>query len=228
MKRLLIVDDEKDIATTLQAYCRREGWDSDAAHDGRTALELLSHNHYDLAILDLMLPDLSGDSLCRHIKERGQTGVIMLTARVGSAAAIHGLSIGADDYVEKPFSPGELMARIKAVLRRIPETQEATADKTRPALGFSLEKRAVTRDGRALPLTATEWRIVECLAACPGRIYSRAELVDRVLGDDFDGIDRTIDAHVKNLRKKIGDDTGCCIQTVRGLGYRLGSMQCLD
>jgi DNA-binding response OmpR family regulator len=243
MKRILVVDDEAGIADTVRAYFQREGWIVDVAYTGMHALSLFEDSlkenvkdgqrPYSLAILDLMLPDLSGDELCRRFRSSSNIPIIMLTARVGADAAAAGLDAGADDYLEKPFSPRELLARARAVLRRfVPAGPDRAAGGVGLAgagplktgsLEIDRDARAVRKAGRYLDLTATEWRLLDLLSTRPGRTFTRKEIVDRVLGDDYDGYDRTVDAHVKNLRKKIEEDP-CfprLVKTVRGLGYRL-------
>ncbi len=251
MERILVVDDEVGIAGTVKAYFVQEGWTVDLAFTGLQALSLFDDSlrsgpggqrPYSLAVLDLMLPDLSGEELCRRFRARSTIPVIMLTARVGPDAAAAGLDAGADDYLEKPFSPRELLARARAVLRRsVPSMLAAGVDiggssgSTAVTSGLSeilqvknlvmdREARMVRKNGQRLDLTATEWRLLELFASRPGRIFTRAEIVDRALGNDYDGYDRTVDAHVKNLRKKIEDDPAHprLIETVRGLGYRFG------
>ena len=254
MERILVVDDEAGIAGTVKAYFEAEGWSVDLAYTGLQALTLFEDSFsshasdesvkaglgpYSLAILDLMLPDLSGLELCRRFRTKSTLAIIMLTARVGPEAASTGLDAGADDYLEKPFSPRELLARARAVLRRLGSSSSSGssnfsfASSSRSGLlkidtvEIDRDARMVRKDGHRLDLTATEWRLVELLATRPGRIFTRAEIVDRALGEDYDGFDRTVDAHVRNLRKKIEVDpsTPRVVETVRGLGYRLGVVE---
>ena len=242
MERILVVDDEAGIASTVKAYFEREGWSVDLACTGSQALSLFknsqsqnSRNHephevrsaYSLAVLDLMLPDISGMELCRRFRAASPIPVIMLTARTGPDAAAAGLDAGADDYIEKPFSPRELLARAKAVLRRsvpVPGNEGRAGVLAAGNLEIDKDARLVRKDGRRLVLTATEWQILELLASRAGRIFTRSEIVDHALGDDFEGFDRTVDVHIRNLRKKLENDPGHpgLIETVRGLGYRLG------
>lgn len=245
MERILVVDDEAGIADTVKAYFEQEGWGVDLAYTGLQALSLFenslsrcsingnqqsSQRPYSLAVLDLMLPDVSGLELCRRFRAGSSIAIIMLTARVGPDAAAMGLDAGADDYLEKPFSPRELLARARAVLRRsIP----SGASKNRSGIlriadvEIDRDVRMVRKDGRRLELTATEWHLLELLATRPGRIFTRAEIVDHALGEDYDGFDRTVDVHIRNLRKKIETDPGLprLVETVRGLGYRLGVVE---
>jgi DNA-binding response OmpR family regulator len=256
MERILVVDDEEGIAGIVKAYFEKEGWTVDLASTGLQALSLFeqslvgpsissspfetgmqySQRQYSLAVLDLMLPDLSGVELCRRFRARSSIAIIMLTARVGPDAAAAGLDAGADDYLEKPFSPRELLARARAVLRRaVPSGSPAASIASDGVCGtmgigdlqIDRDARQVRKAGHRLELTATEWRILDLLAARPGRIFTRAEIVDRALGEDYDGYDRTVDVHIRNLRKKIETDPGSpeLVETVRGLGYRLGICQ---
>lgn len=240
MERILVVDDEVGIAGTVKAYFMHEGWTVDLAFTGLHALSLFEDSlrgtsqsgqrPYSLAVLDLMLPDLSGEELCRRFRARSTLPIIILTAKVGPEAAVAGLDAGADDYLEKPFSPRELLARARAVLRRsVPADSAGGPSEIQWIQNIEIDKaaRTVRKGGQRLDLTATEWRLLELLASRPGRIFTRTEIVDRVLGDDYDGYDRTVDAHVRNLRKKIEDDPGQpgLVETVRGLGYRFGGQE---
>jgi DNA-binding response OmpR family regulator len=222
-ERILVVDDEAGIAETVGAYFRHEGWLADVAYDSRGAMALADQFVYDLAVIDLMLPDLPGEVLCGQLRtSRPSMAVIMLTARTGPEAVVSGLDAGADDYVEKPFSPRELVARARAVLRRT--RTNATAILHMAGLKIDRGICAVHRAGARIDLTATEWKLLDRLASQPGRIFTRAELVDAVMGDDWDHFDRTIDVHIKNLRRKIEVDPTRpqVVATARGLGYRYG------
>jgi len=179
-------------------------------------------------ILDLMLPDLSGEDVCRKIRARSRVPIIMLTAKVEDSSAVKGLQLGADDYVTKPFSPRQLMARVEAVLRRASDTGSPAAR----VLSFNDDELliddaagTVMKAGASVNITLREFRLLRLLAGNPGRVFSREELISRALGDDFDGSDRTIDAHVKNLRQKIETDPRAprYIHTVHGIGYRFSA-----
>jgi DNA-binding response OmpR family regulator len=223
--RVLVVDDEPKITEVVASYLRRAGFEPLAAAGGAEAMEVFEREHPDLVILDLMLPDLPGEEVCRRIRARSRVPIIMLTARVQDADAVNGLSLGADDYVTKPFSPRQLMARVQAVLRRA----EGIGAPAARVLSFDGEDLLiddgmgiVKKAGRTVAVTPSEFRLLRLLAGNPGRVFSREELIARALGDDFGGYDRTIDAHVKNLRQKIETDprTPRYIQTVHGTGYR--------
>ncbi len=220
---VLVVDDEAHIVETLRLYLERDGFRVVAAYDGRAALELAERENPDLVILDLMLPELSGLDVCRTIRSRSQVPIIMLTARSEEVDKLVGLELGADDYVTKPFSPREVAARVRAVLRRAapsagaaPSQQLAIGD-----LRIDLDRHEVRCRDALISLTPTEFRLLATLAGQPGRVYSRAQLVEAAQGYEFDGYDRTIDTHIKNLRRKLSDRPGCRIVTVHGLGYKL-------
>lgn len=202
-KTVLVVDDEPNILEPVGAYLEKQGYKVLTAERGQDALELVKRGGIDIVLLDLMLPDISGEDICRKIRQTSRLPIIMLTAKVAESSQIEGLQIGADDYITKPFSLKVLAARVEAVLRRLPESQppELFADKQ---------------------LTATERSIVNALSRRPSRIFTRNELISVAFGDGFDGYDRVIDTHIKNLRKKIGSDI---IKTVHGLGYKWGGME---
>jgi DNA-binding response OmpR family regulator len=224
-KKILIVDDEPKIVEVVGSYLQRAGFTPVAAATGTQALQAFDRERPSLVILDLMLPDLSGEEVCRRLRARSRVPIIMLTARVEDADAVRGLGLGADDYVTKPFSPRQLMARVEAVLRRTAGETALLArvlafgddDLTVDAGAGTVRKR-----GEAVSLTPREFRLLCTLAANPGRTFSREELIARALGNDFDGFDRTVDAHVKNLRQKIETDPRKprYIHTVHGMGYR--------
>lgn len=219
MDRVLVVDDEPGIRETVRAYLERDGFAVDEAADGPAALARAATGEYALVVLDLMLPGLSGREVCRRLRAESAVPVLMLTARSGPEAAAEGLDLGADDYMEKPFSPRELAARVRAVLRR---ARPPGSRLEFPGLSLDREGRTACRDGACVELTASEWRILEALALRPGRVFSREEIAARALGELWDGFERTIDAHVKNLRRKLGEDpeNPRWIETVRGMGYR--------
>ncbi len=218
---ILIVEDEKKIADIVRGYLEKEGYRVRHAGDGAEALKLLKEN-FDLIILDLMLPDMKGEELCGTIRENSDVPVIMLTARSGEEDRIKGLGIGADDYVVKPFSPRELVARVKAHLRRAGRTKKKVLSFNRGLLKIDLDNREVMKEGSPVVLTPTEFKILVSLSENPGRVFSREQLVNIVQGYDFEGYDRTIDAHVKNLRHKIEADSRepRFIRTVYGIGYK--------
>jgi len=218
---VLIVEDEKKISDIVKAYLDNEGFRIRVAENGSSALKLLKE-HPDLIILDLMLPDMAGEELCSMIRETSEVPIIMLTAKSGEEDRVRGLGIGADDYVVKPFSPKELVARVKAHLRRAGRTKKNQLSYNSGRLTVDLDRHEVQLAGNSLQLTLTEFRILTSLAENHGRILSRNQIVNSVQGFDFEGYDRTIDAHVKNLRHKVEKDSKSpeFIQTVYGVGYK--------
>ncbi len=220
MKRILVVDDEPNIVQLLRLYLEKEGFAVVAARDGEEGLALHLRHDPDLVILDLMLPKLDGYEVCRELRRRGDTPILMLTARSDDVDAIVGLELGADDYVTKPFNPRALVARIKAILRRT----TATASGARPievgGLRVDSRRREAYVNNRRLELRAREFDLLAALARDPGVVLTRDGLLEDVWGTDFPGETRTVDVHVAEVRKKLGDD-GPAIETVRGLGYRL-------
>lgn len=226
-KNILVVDDEKKIVDIVKAYLEREGYQVMVAYEGKSALELARGRLPDLIILDLMLPEISGWDICRILRKESDVPIIMLTARDETTDKIVGLELGADDYVTKPFDPKELVSRVKAVLRRAenkmtPKSRLSVAD-----LSIDVEKRLVWRGDEAISLTPIEFELLWVLAANPGRVYNRMQLLDVVLGDAYEGYDRTIDSHIKNLRKKIEPvpERPRYIITVYGVGYKLEENQ---
>ncbi len=222
-KRILMVEDEKAIRDAVAAYLERDGFWVRSVGDGQSALEEFERHSFDMVILDLMLPKLSGERVCRAIRDTSDVPIIMLTAKGEVEDRIVGLELGADDYLVKPFSPRELIARVRALLRRVHYEQEPPME----VLDFGdlvvdITGHKVTVDGKVVDLTASEFKLLTTLARYPGRVYTRMELVEKVLGYDFEGYERTIDSHVKNLRAKLGDDprNPKWLYTVHGVGYR--------
>ncbi len=222
--RILVVDDEPKIASILLLYLRHEGFRADAAATGREAMRLLDENSYRLVILDLMLPDVPGEEICRRIREESDIPVLMLTAKTAESEQLKGFRVGTDDYVTKPFSPRAVMARVKALLRR--SRGEAPGDGriyefNDGDLVIDTAKGEVSRGGAAVKLTASELRLLTTLAAAPGRVFSRSDLITCSLSDGYRGDERTVDAHIKNLRRKLADGSGGSeyIETRHGLGY---------
>jgi two-component system response regulator RegX3 len=227
-ERILIVDDEPSIHEVARAYLERDGFIVYSASDGREGLELALSKPPALIVLDLMLPDLSGEDICKEVRSRSDVPILMLTAKSSEDQRIAGLSLGADDYLVKPFSPRELVARIKAILRRssggeMPLLEQLRFDDGR--LVIDDVRHEVLIDREPVELTASEYKLLSALAQYPGRAYSRFELINRVQGHDFEGYERTIDAHVKNLRHKIEADHSHprYVETVHGVGYRLAA-----
>ena len=222
MKRVLIVDDEEMIVRTVKAYLDREGFKTYTAADGEEALRSFEEKGPDLIVLDLMLPKLSGLEVTRRIRATSRVPSIMLTAKAAEADRVVGLELGADDYVVKPFSPRELVARIRAVLRRL---DGAGAEEEKIIVGslhIDIKTREVGVDGRPVELTPTEFDLLAYLARHPGQVFTRLQLLREVQGYTYDAFARTIDTHVKNLRRKIEPDPKQprFIQTVHGVGYR--------
>jgi DNA-binding response OmpR family regulator len=227
-ERILIVDDEPSIHEVARAYLERDGFIVYSASDGREGLDLALTKRPALIVLDLMLPDTSGEEICKAVRSRSDVPILMLTAKSTEDERVAGLQLGADDYLVKPFSPRELVARIKAILRRssngeMPLTEQLRFDEGR--LVIDDVRHEVLIGGEAVELTASEYKLLSALAQYPGRAYSRFELINRVQGHDFEGYERTIDAHVKNLRHKIEADHRhpLYVETVQGVGYRLAA-----
>jgi DNA-binding response OmpR family regulator len=222
-KRVLVVDDEPKIVETVKLYLERDGFQAAGAADGRQALDRATTYRPDLIVLDLNLPDMDGLEVCRSLRRLSNVPIIMLTGRGDEVDRIVGLEVGADDYVTKPFSPRELVARVKAVLRRQGPPPVGGGSIVRGHLAIDMDRYEATCRGQKLDLTATEFKLLATLARYPGRVYTRMQLLDAVQGDAYEGYERTIDAHVKNLRHKLArhdGETGCRIETVRGVGYK--------
>jgi DNA-binding response OmpR family regulator len=224
MATVLVVEDERDIRELLRRYLERAGHAVITSPTGSDALHQLESGAVDLVLLDLGLPDIDGFEVLQEATLI-RVPVIALTARSSVEDRIRGLQRGADDYVTKPFSPQEVVLRVGVVLGR----QAPTGEREAPAVAFGGGRLAIDEgrheariEGRALELTPSEWGVLTTLASVPGRVFSRAELVNRVRGYEFAGYERTIDSHVKNLRRKLGDDQATIVETVLGVGYRLG------
>lgn len=223
-KKILVVDDEKKIVEIVKAYFEKEGYKILVAYDGQSAIDIAIKEEPDLIVLDLMLPEISGWDICRTIRTKSSVPIIMLTARDEDTDKIIGLELGADDYVTKPFNPKELVSRVRAVLRRSGGTLDQKRRIESGGLSIDLEGYEVRREGKIIDLTPTEFSFLKVLAEAPGRVYSRAQLLDKVQGYTYEGYERTIDSHIKNLRKKIEPDPDrpTFILTVRGIGYKFG------
>ena len=220
MKSILVVDDERNIVELLRMYLEKEGFGVAAASDGEQALALHKRHDPDLVILDLMLPKVDGYEVCREIRRRGETPILMLTARTDDVDAIVGLELGADDYVTKPFNPRAVVARVKAILRRADAASRGARPMEVGRLRIDPRRREVTIDDRRVELRPREFDLLAALARDPGVVLTRDALLEDVWGTDFPGETRTVDVHVAEVRKKLGDD-GPAIETVRGIGYRL-------
>lgn len=221
-KRILIVDDEPKIVEICRDYLKAAGFDVVSALDGNIGLDKFHKEKPDLVVLDLMLPNVDGLDVCREIRREGSTPIIMLTARVEESDKLIGLELGADDYITKPFSPRELVARVRTVLRRV--QGDSTAEIIRSGnLTLDRNRFVAEVDGREIALTPTEFEILATLASQPGRIFTRAQLLIAVRGVAFESYERAIDSHIRNLRKKLnptGKGTDYIV-TVHGVGYKL-------
>jgi two-component system alkaline phosphatase synthesis response regulator PhoP len=222
---ILVVDDEQPIVDLVASYLTAEGYTVHRAFDGPSALATARTTRPDLVILDVMLPGLDGLEVCRRLHQETSVYVLMLTARAEEVDKVIGLSVGADDYLTKPFSPRELVARVKAILRRNRAAPERLPERlvlNFGALSIDPERREVTRGPAQIELTAREFDLLYALASHPGRVFTREELLKRVWGPDFAGIDRVVDVHVGTLRRKLEDDQTevPLVQTVRGVGYK--------
>lgn len=225
LKKILVVDDEKKIIEVVRAYLEKEGFKILTANDGRSGLELAKKESPDLLILDLMLPDMSGEEVCREIRKESSLPILMLTARSSEEHRVEGFAMGADDYLVKPFSPRELVARVKAIIRRTYGKDKEAAEIMKFNDGkfvIELNRHRVIKNGVEVNLTPIEFKLLVVLAQHPGIVFSRLQLIDKVQGYDFEGYERTIDAHIKNLRHKIEDnpDKPNLIKTVYGVGYK--------
>ena len=224
MDNILIVEDDEKTAKLLGLYLRQEGYRVEMAHDGYTGLDMARRLQPDLVILDLMLPSLDGLDICRLLRLESSVPIIMLTAKSTEDDVLRGLELGADDYVQKPFSPREVVARVKTVLRRVQDDNNSSGQKELifGALCINLTRHEVSISDDVIHLTPKEFKLLETLAKEPGRAFTRLELVERAFGYDYEGLERTVDAHVMNLRKKIEKDhtNPNYVETVYGVGYR--------
>jgi len=228
LKKILIIEDEAAVRKVIKAYLEREGYQVAAADSGEAGLELFKNEKYDLVILDLMLPDLSGEEVCKNLREISEVFIFMLTAKGTVSDRIEGLDMGADEYLVKPFSPRELCARINALFRRFPNREETLFEDE--YLKIDHERRRITVNKMEVYLTSNEYGILNALVSNKGRVLSRERLIDCVFGMDFDGCDRTVDVHIKNIRKKIEKDTKNpkYILTVVKAGYKFGGIKDAD
>lgn len=226
-QKILVVDDEPHIVEVIASYLENDGYQVFEAADGSQGMKLFEKVHPDLIILDRMMPEMTGEEVCRKLRKISRVPVIMLTAKTAEDDIVDGLKLGADDYVSKPFSPKELLARVEALLRRTSNEAVPLAE----VLSFNNDdliidnlRREVRKNGKTANLTPVEYTLLMTLLKYPQKVFTRAELVAMVLGDDYEGFDRTIDVHVKNLRQKIESDlkTPQYILTVHGVGYKFG------
>ena len=223
--KILVVEDEKNISDVIVAYLEKEGFQTFIAYDGEKAMAIFNEEELDLMILDLMLPKLSGEEIAQRVRSRSNLPIIMLTAKTEEEERISGLSMGADDYVSKPFSPRELMERVKALMRRTYQGTNPLAEKfsfNEGDLVIQLDEMIVKKAGNKVHLTSNEFNILRAFVSNIGQVLSREQLIEIAFGYDYEGFDRTIDSHIKNIRQKIEDDPKkpTYIQTVYGAGYR--------
>lgn len=220
-EKILIIEDEKRIADIVKAYLEREGYQVKVATTGKSAVSLINEG-FDLVILDLMLPDIDGETICTSFREISEVPIIMLTAKSSEDDRVKGLGTGADDYVVKPFSAKELVARVKAHLRRTIGNKKKALSFNNGALIINPATREVKKQTRSIELTTTEFKILLSTAEKPQVVFSRLQIINIVQGFDFEGFDRVVDAHIKNLRQKIEDDprNPLFIKTVYGSGYK--------
>ncbi len=221
-KKILIVEDEKKLVNILRGYLEQVGFIVLTAYDGQQALTVFRHDKPSLVLLDLNLPKIDGLDVCRAIRKESNTPVIMLTARVEEADRLVGLELGADDYISKPFSPREVVARVRAVLRRTEGGTSRPETVSAGELTVDLAKHTVRINDRPIDLTPTEFDLLSVLIQNQGRVYTRLQLLDQVQGEAFEGYERTIDAHIKNLRQKVEPDPRSprYLITVFGIGYK--------
>jgi DNA-binding response OmpR family regulator len=223
-RRILVVDDEVKTVEVLQAYLAKEGYDVLTAYNGKDALRHFKEHDVALVVLDLMLPDISGEDICRDLRRQSRVPIVMLTAKIEERDFLNGLDIGADDYLMKPISPRAVVAKVKAILRRV-ECDELVATPimyNNGELSIDFANGVVKKNGEAVSLTPTENKLLATMAKAPNRVFSRSQLIDYALGDEYDGYDRTIDTYIMGLRSKIEPDRKkpTYITTVHGIGYK--------
>lgn len=223
---VLVVDDEAKILEIVKTYLQRDGYTAFTAQTGAQAMSVMRDYPVSMLILDLMLPDMTGEEICRAVREQSEMPIIMMTAKTDEESVIGGLRLGADDYVTKPFSPRQLMARVSAALRRS-RVGGPPVDTSLRGLHLDEKNRRVSKDGKVVRLTPSEYRILALLMSTPHKIFTRDEIIYAIKPDDYDGFDRTIDTHIKNLRHKIEDDLKSprYVVTMHGFGYRYGDRQ---
>src|SRR5699024_1653907 len=221
---ILVVEDEKNISNVIKAYLEKENYNVVTAFDGQEAMDIFEREKIDLIILDLMLPKISGEEVCNRIRSTSDIPIIMLTAKSDEDSRVEGLTMGADDYVVKPFSPRELVSRVKALIRRTYKTSSLSNNKLifSGDLKINLDKFLVTKNNTKIDLTTNEFKVLSILASNPSVVFSREQLIEQAFGIDYKGFDRTIDTHIKNIRQKIENDPRKpkYILTVYGMGYK--------
>lgn len=226
-KNILVIDDEAMIRESVSAYITKQGYYVFTAENGKAALEIFQNHPIMFVILDLMLPGMSGEEICQAIRKQSRVPIIMLTAKTQENDVLNGLHIGADDYVTKPFSIKQLYARMEAILRRTADDLKPLAEKfswNDNDLQIDFAHNEVRKEGKLLSLTPSEWKILSTMMKYPKKVFSRDNLIDLVFGPNFEGYDRAIDTHIKNLRKKVETDpkNPVYVKTVHGLGYKFG------
>ena len=224
MNNILIIEDEKSVSEILEAYLKKEGYGVYSTENGLDGIELFRTQKIDLVILDLMLPDIDGEEVCKILRRISDVYIFMLTAKSTLSDKIEGLNIGADEYLTKPLSPRELTARVNALFRRFGGSNDNIISLDNGKLTIDNDKRSVKLNGEEISLTPNEFDILYALASNKGKVFTREAIIERVFGIDFDGSDRIIDVHIKNLRKKIEDDSKSprYIITVTKIGYKFG------
>ncbi|WML41093.1 response regulator transcription factor [Neobacillus sp. OS1-2] len=227
--KILLVDDERRIIEVLEAYLEREGYEIHSADNGIDALKKAKTINPDLIILDLMLPDISGEEVCRLVRKESDVPILMLTAKSAEDDRINGIVMGADDYLTKPFSPREVVVRVQAILRRVKKTEKMERlEFNRRKLAIDLIKKEVMVNGEDVTLTPIEYKLLTNMAVNPGRVYSRMDLLEKIQDEGmyYEGYERSVDTHIKNLRKKIESDSRQpdFIVTVFGMGYKFGGV----
>ncbi|WP_271813774.1 response regulator transcription factor [Clostridium beijerinckii] len=224
MNNILIIEDEKSVSDVVKAYLEREGYGVYSTENGLDGIEVFRKERIDLVILDLMLPDIDGEEVCKILRKISDVYIFMLTAKSTLSDKIEGLNIGADEYLTKPLSPRELTARVNALFRRVRTRKENVLSFNNNKLIIDFDKRLVKLSGEEVSLTPNEFDILYILASNQGKVFTREAIIERAFGFEFDGSDRSIDVHIKNLRKKIEEDTKSpqYIVTVTKIGYKFG------
>lgn len=224
MNSILIIEDEKSVSDVIKAYLEREGYEVFVTENGLEGIDIFRKEKINLVILDLMLPDIDGEEVCKILRKISDVYIFMLTAKSTLNDKIEGLNIGADEYLTKPLSPRELTARVNALFRRVGVSKENILSFDNNRLIIDIDKRSVKLNGKEVNLTANEFDILYVLALNKGKVFTREAIIERAFGIDFDGSDRSIDVHIKNLRKKIEENTKCprYIVTVVKVGYKFG------
>jgi len=224
---ILIIEDDRNTAALIATYLEREGFTTQRVHDGAEALALALRQTPGFVILDVMLPQVDGWEICRELRKLSDVPILMLTAREEEIDRVLGLSLGADDYVVKPFSPRELVERVKAILRRTTQRPDPVSRFSHASLVLDMEKRRVTLDGQMIDLTAVEYKLLQALMSSQGRAFSRDDLLNHIYERGETVVDRVIDVHIGHLRQKLSDDPAApsYIETVRGFGYRFAERE---